>query len=164
MVVKNFSNFQILNEHYRTDREFEVTSVMICVRRTRDEEFEKPVDNYDSSSSSRGTLKKKQSWRWAARAKTRRKPSVHLVHGNDVSHLPGYSTDRRTTGSRTETRKCRNSSLLTSSRENWLKSVSSDKTMRFFFLFPFSSGGYRMMIGHMRLPFVELGVRRIRGY
>lgn len=165
--VKNVRSARLLlralrnpNEHFRSGRKlwtrFEILSVIsaVCVRRTRDEGFEKPVDNYGVSSSSRGTLKEKQGWDDGRHERNRRKPSVHLVRGNDVSHLPGYFNDRRTIGSRTETRKCRNSSLpYLRARADW-RSVSSDKTVRFFF--SFSSERYRLMIGRTWLPFIEL--------
>lgn len=65
MIAENSANSE--HERSKASTRFEDPSVAACVRRTRDEGFEKPVDNYGSSSSSRGTPKEKQGWRWAAR-------------------------------------------------------------------------------------------------
>jgi len=134
------------------------------VRRIRDKEFEKPVDNYDSSSSSRGTLKKKQGWRWAARAKpVESRPftssmamtSVICQDIPPIDERPGHVPKPGSA----ETRR----RLYLRARTDW-SLYHQIRRCDFFFSFLFFSGGYRMMIGHMRLPFVELGVRRIRGY
>lgn len=149
------------NEHFRSGRKlwtrFEILSVIsaVCVRRTCDEGFEKPVDNYGVSSSSRGTLKEKQGWRWAARAEPTK--AVRSPRPWQWRQSSARIFQRSTIGSRIETRKCRNSSLpYFRTRADW--GLYHQIRRYDFFLFLFLQGNIAWWSDAvmMWLPFIEL--------